>query len=348
MFKDKRVRFPRGKQRAFLKRVRERLTIASMARVSHCSERTVRDWQREKFSMSLTAVHALSAKTQSPVPKSIRIHDAYAHIAKASRMGAVATIRKYGCIPRDEKRRKEQWRLWWELEGKFKKNPIFETKAIYRPRKTAELAEFIGIMMGDGGISEYQIIVTLHHIDDLEYATFVSSLIKKLFRIKPKIYHSLKNSVNDIVVSRKELVRYLHELGLPIGNKVKQQFDIPAWVRHDRKFVIACLRGLVDTDGCVFTHRYRVKGTWYSYKKLSFTSASEPLRKSVRAILQEFGFHPRMTNKDVRLDRAEDMKRYFSIIKSHNPKHLKRYKESRSIKKIGRVRRMVSQRIANP
>lgn len=327
-FKEKRVVFPSGKQRVFLERINQELTVALMARISNCSERTIRDWRREKFSMPLTAVHAFSARTHVPVPKNIRIRDAYAHIAKASRMGAAATIKKYGRIPRNEERRKERWRHWWESTGKFEKNPLFEPRAVHVPNRGVELAEFVGITMGDGGISAYQVVITLHHIDDSEYAAFVTRLIKKLFKIKPKIYHSPKNSVNDIVVSRKELVRYLHELGLPIGNKIKQQFDIPEWIKHDREFAMACLRGLVDTDGSVFTHRYRVKGTWYAYKKLSFTSASKPLRKSVYTLLLKDGFHPRMTEKDVRLDRAEDMERYFNRIGSHNPKHLRRYRNA--------------------
>ncbi|MDP2665234.1 MAG: LAGLIDADG family homing endonuclease, partial [bacterium] len=217
---------------------------------------------------------------------------------------------------------------WWESIGKFEKNPIFETKTIYKPRRGIELAEFVGIMMGDGGISKYQVAITLHHIDDLEYASFVVNLIKKLFRVTPSVYHSPKDSINDIVVSRKELVQYLHKLGLPIGNKVKQQFDIPKWIKRNRKFSIACVRGLVDTDGSIFTHRYRVKGKWYAYKKLSFTSASEPLRESVHSLLQKFGFHSRKTNDDVRLDSIKDMEQYFSSIGSHNPKHLRRYKNA--------------------
>lgn len=299
-----------------------------MAHIFRCSERTIRDWHREKFSMPLTAVRTLSARASVPVPKNILIRDAYAHIARAGRMGAAAVIKKYGYIPRNENRRKERWRAWWESTGKFKKNPILEPKAIYKPKKDIELAEFMGIMMGDGGISEYQIVITLHHTDDLEYSDFVVRLIKKLFKITPSINHSSKNSVNDITVSRKELVRYLHELGLPIGNKVKQQFDIPEWIRCESRFATACIRGLVDTDGCIFTHRYRAKGAWYAYKKLSFTSASRPLRQSVHTLLQKFGFHPRMTDKDVRLDRAEDMKRYFSSVGSHNPKHLRRYEST--------------------
>jgi len=327
-FKDKRVIFPLGRQETFLRQVGKKMTVAEMARISNCSERTIREWRREKFSMPLAVVNALSAQACVPVPKNIRVHDAYAHIAKASRMGIAAVIKKYGGIPRNEKHRKEQWRLWWESIGKFEKNPIFESKTVRKPKREVELAEFIGIMMGDGGISEYQVVITLHHIDDLAYATFVVKLIKKLFSITPSVYHSPRKSVNNIVVSRKKLVQYLHGLGLPIGNKVKQRFDIPEWVKCDKRFVTACLRGLIDTDGSIFTHRYRVKGTWYAYKKLSFTSASEPLRKSMHAILKKFGFHPRMAGTNVRLDRIEDMKRYFSIIGSHNPKHLRRYKNA--------------------
>lgn len=327
LVKDARAVFPIGGQQAFLKVLEQKIGVAAIAHICRCSERTVRDWRREKFSMPLAALHALAARARVSVPKNISIRAPYAHIAKASRMGMAAVIQKYGGIPRNEARRAEHWRQWWESTGKFKeeRNPLFIEKKVHLPRRSAELAEFIGIMMGDGGISRYQVIVTLHHTDDAGYVPFVTNRIKTLFRINPRIYHSPKNSVNDIAVSRIELVRFLHTLGLPIGNKISQGLDIPDWIRRNRKFARACLRGLVDTDGSIFTHRYCIKGVWYSYKKLSFTSASEPLRRSVYALLREFGLHPRMTGKDVRLDRVKDMERYFSYIGSHNPKHLRRY-----------------------
>ena len=329
MLKRERVIFPsHGGQRVFLELIGQKLAVASIARICNCSERTVRDWRREKFSIPLSSVRTLSARTLIPIPKDILIRDAYAHTKRAGRMGAAVTIEKYGRIPHDEKLRKERWRLWWESTGKFKKNQILEPRPIHKPGRSLELAEFIGIIMGDGSISEYQVVITLHHIDDLEYAAFVVRLIKKLFKVTPRVYHSQKNSVNDIVVSRKELVHFLHTLGLPIGNKVKQQFDIPEWIKRDRKLATACVRGLVDTDGCIFLHRYRVKGRWYAYKKLSFTSASEPLRQSVYDLLKKFDFHPRLNGKDVRLNRIEDMRRYFSLVSTHNPKHLRRYENA--------------------
>lgn len=326
--KNERAIFPSGKQRLFLEQIIKQLTVADLARFCHCSEHAIRDWRREKFSMPIITVRVLAARAHVPVPRNILIRDIYAHTSKAGKAGMAAVTAMYGGIPRDEKYRKEQWRLWWESTGKFEKNPILESKAVHKPKYYTELAEFVGIMMGDGGISEYQVVVTLHHVDDLKYASYVTKLIEKLFRVKPRVYHLFKKSVNNIVVSRKELVQYSHELGLPIGNKVKQKFDIPEWIKLNQNYSIACLRGLVDTDGCVFTHKYQVKGTWYAYKKLSFTSASKPLQQSVHDLLQKLEFHPRMAGEDVRLDRVEDMKRYFKLIGSHNPKHLRRYKST--------------------
>ena len=40
-----------------------------------------------------------------------------------------------------------------------------------------------------------------------------------------------------IVVSRSELVKYLNSLGLVIGNKVKQKFDIPAWIKKGGNYL---------------------------------------------------------------------------------------------------------------
>ena len=131
----------------------------------------------------------------------------------------------------------------------------------------------------------------------------------------------------DIVVSRTRLVQFcVEKLGLVIGNKVKQRVDIPNWIKDNRKFQIACVRGLVDTDGCIFTHRYRSNGRYYSYKKFDYTSVSQPLLRSAYEILKENGLNPRFfRGKSIRLDSIEDIRKYFEIFGTSNPKHLRRY-----------------------
>lgn len=325
-FKDKVAIFRRGQQRAFIETVEKKYHIDTIAEMCSCSTRTIRDWRREKFNMRLSCVRSLAKQARIPMPRDMKIRDAYSHTSAAGRKGAHIVIQKYGRVPVDESRRRDQWRKWWDTTGKFK--PVhrnFFPKPTHRPPRTLELAEFIGTMMGDGGLSKYQACITLHHIDDRKYIDFVVERIQKLFHVTPALYHVPKDSIFNIVISRVEVVKYLHTLGLPIGNKIKQKFDIPEWIQLNRKFSIACVRGLVDTDGSIFTHSYKVKGKWYRYKKLTFCTHSQPLQYSVAKILTDLGMRARISGYDVRLDSIADMEKYFALVGSSNPKHLERY-----------------------
>ncbi|CAN5757256.1 hypothetical protein BH11PAT2_BH11PAT2_02400 [soil metagenome] len=317
--------FAVGGQRSFIEAIQKTLSITAIAHLCNCSERTIRDWRREKNRMSLVAAKLMSEKTGVSIPIH-SISNRYAHTSAAGKKGYASVVKKYGSLPKNEVLRCEAWRAWWETIGRFEANPIYTPKQIVIPPVTIELAEFVGIMIGDGGISSHQIRISLHHIDDLAYCSYVTTLAEKLFGVKPTIQHRPTLSVNDIVISRIELVRYLHNLGLPQGNKIKQKIDIPLWIKKDKEFSRACLRGLIDTDGCIFTHTYSVNGKKYSYKKIDFTSASEPLRQSVYELLLAEGMHPRyVKNSGVRLESKADVKNYFASISSSNPKHLKRY-----------------------
>ncbi|MBI5456823.1 hypothetical protein HY969_03710 [Candidatus Kaiserbacteria bacterium] len=317
--------FKSGAQRAFIETVEKKYSVEKIAKICLCSPRTIRDWRREKFNMQLACARSLSHRAYVPLPKNITIRSRYAHTSRAGRKGSQAVMAKYGRVPVDETVRREKWQKWWKKVGQFRQPLQFQAKDIYKPHKSVELAEFIGTMMGDGGLSKYQACITLHHVDDRQYIDFVAKRINDLFRIKPSLYHIPEDSVYNIVVSRLEIVRYLHSLGLPIGNKVRQQFDIPEWIKKNKEFTIACVRGLVDTDGSIFVHSYKVKGKLYSYKKLSFCSRSQPLQYTVARILTDLGMRARISGYDVRLDSIADMKKYMTIVGSSNPKHLKRY-----------------------
>ncbi len=323
-FKDKLAVFKPGAQRIFIESLERTYHTEKIAEICSCSTRTIRDWRREKYDMHLACVDALSKFACIPFPEIRNVRERYGHVSRAGRKGAQVVMSKYGRVPVDENQRKKQWNKWWQKYGRFSQPPRFEAKPVHKPTKSIELAEFIGTMMGDGGMSRYQAAITLHHIDDREYIDIVMGRIQRLFKIKPSLYHIPKSSVFNIVISRAGIVTYLHSLGLPIGNKVRQQFDIPDWIKGNKKYVIACVRGLVDTDGSVFTHSYKVKGKWYHYKKLSFCSRSQPLQYSVAKVLTDLGMRARITGYDVRLDSVEDMEKYFTTVGSSNPKHLKR------------------------
>lgn len=330
---QERVIFPNGKQAEFIEKVAQETQYSNkeLARIVGVHSRTLRDWRRGKFSISYPALKKLCQISGLPQPLNIKIEQPFWYAMKGARLGAQRAKEKYGQYPiflcQDDYRRK-QWHKWWRTKGKFLPNNhhIGLRKKILRPRKSRLLAEFLGIVMGDGGLTDYQLTITLHATDDREYSQFVIRLIYSLFGLNPSIRK--RESVINIVISRKDLVELCGENGLKVGNKIRQKIDMPIWIKNNLNHRIACLRGLVDTDGCVFNHRYRIKGKSYSYKKLSFTSMSEPLLSSVQETLKQLDFHPRLTaRREVRLDSQKDMTRYFSIIGSHNPKHLTRYRE---------------------
>ena len=325
-----RVFFPKtGQQKKFIQAVLSKISIKEAAKLCGVSERTIRDWYREKFSMDYKALKILCNKPHLPLR--IKLKDRYWYVKKAASKGGRALMEKYGRVPCDPNYRKKRWYQWWKKEGKYRKHHVIGvTKPIKKPRFSKELAEFVGILIGDGCIAQYQVSISLNFKNEKEYSQFIKSLIKKLFNVPIRTYCDKKYSRLVLTVSRSELVRFcVEKLGLSQGNKVKQQVDIPSWIKQNKSYLAACIRGLMDTEGCVFSHRYKVNGKIYTYKKLSFKNNSIPLIKSVYNFLKDIGLNnPRIVKnfKEVRIENKEDVQKYFQLIGFHNLKNLKRYK----------------------
>lgn len=325
--KDKRVIFPTGEQYKFLLRAvnKLRLSWSELAKKVGVHRRTLNDWKREKYSIPLRVVQILSHRANVPIPSNIEVKDRYWYTVLGASAGAKAVLRKYGRIGGNPEYRKKKWCEWWKKIGRFNKNKYFVTKTIAIPQKNADLAEFVGIMIGDGGITKKQVIVSLNRKTEKLYSVFVKEFLEKLFQVKPSIYHKDKSGT-DITISRTRLVAFCKSIGLKIGNKLKQDLDIPEWIRKDKNFEIPCIRGLVDTDGCIFNECHKIKGKRYCYPRFAFTSASKQLRVSVFEILKELDFTPRMRhNKDVQLENREEIIKYFKLIGTNNSNHLKRF-----------------------
>lgn len=274
--------------------------------------------------MDYACLEKLCIHANVPIPN-VKLVPRFQHTSTAGKKGANAMLKKYGRIPVDEAVRLKYWREWWKTNGQYRDTSILKPKAIHTPRKCASLAEFMGIMMGDGTVSAYHIAVTLHITDDAAYGKHVVKLIEELFKIKPNVYLRPDISTRVIVVPRKLLSEYLSKLGLPMGNKVSKGISIPDWIKANKKYTQACIRGLMDTDGSVFDHCYVSKGKKYCYKKLSFSSASPSLCSDVAGALSSSGITISCYGRNVRIESEENVRRYFKIFDSHNPKHLKRY-----------------------
>lgn len=324
----KRLYLAKGKQRLLFERIEQQLSYKEMARCCRLSERTLYGWRNEKFLADAYCIFRLCQKSGVPFPKCAKFKERYWYTVVGAQKGGKSTYEKYGRIGGSEAYRKAQWQKWWDREGKVSMDWIGKKKGIQRPRYSSALAEFTGILLGDGGISNYQVTVTLHRIDDKMYGQFFRSLVKKLFNIPVGIYEDKRSLATNYVLSRKELVGFCEErLGLVVGNKIIHQVDVPDWIMQQPKYYTACIRGLIDTDGSVYTHRYCVSGKNYIYKKIDFTSRSKSLRCSLARMLRALDIVANIRGDHVAIDDQKAVKRFFAIVGSHNPKHLKRYDE---------------------
>src|SRR3989344_111417 len=160
-----RIDFPKNLQCKFLEDVRNNLDIdwLLLSNKLGVSKRTLFDWRREKFKLSKSALEVCLNLTGGKVkaPQYVELPDFWS-IPEAARKGGLTTALRYGGPGTIEGRRKggrisqERRRLYPEQYP-----GCVLPKIIVEPKKNVELAEFFGIMLGDGSISKDADIITI-------------------------------------------------------------------------------------------------------------------------------------------------------------------------------------------
>lgn len=256
------------------------------------------------------------------------------HLNKIARNGGLARVRLHG-NPGTTAGRILGGLNSLKTHRNLKHSPFMPHKFI-TPPYSINLAEFIGILLGDGGISSRQVTITLHKSDDRDYAYYVSDLILKIFNIVAVPKERKNQNVNIIVLSRTLLIEFLNSMGIRVGSKIRSQARVPSWIEDSVHYKRKCVRGLFDTDGCFYIDRHLIKGKIYKNAGMNFTNRSVPLLRFFNNTLTQMGFVPTQTSKYcVVLRKGADIVRYFGEIGSSNPKHLNKFRAYQ--KEKGRV-----------
>lgn len=323
-----RVKISPDKLHDFLKKIREKekLPWKELANACNVTLRTFRDWRIGKYTMPLDSIKKLSVMYHvAPPPIEKRIDD-YWYASKGGRISGPLVFKKYGNIGTLKSRSLGGLR---SIETHRQKllSP-FNQKSIVFPSFSESLAEFIGIILGDGGITKYQTTITLNRDDDREYVFYVNKLIQKLFDVSPSIYRHRRDKVSNIVISRAGLVSFLEKMGMSIGNKVKHQITPPQWILEKDQYIQRCARGLFDTDGSFYIDTHYYKNKIYYNCAMNFTNHSIPLLLFFKNSLKRFNLNPtQKTEFAIFLRREYDIVKYFQIIGSSNPKHIKKFEQ---------------------
>ncbi len=182
-------------------------------------------------------------------------------------------------------------------------------------RHTARLAEFFGIMLGDGHVSHFQTTVELGSKEEA-YAIAVADIMEELFGCRPTI-GVRANGYRTVYLGSVRLTTWLKKEGL-VSNKVKAQVGVPAWICANDGYVRAFLRGFFDTDGSIYLLRYGIQ--------ISLTNHSLPLLRALHSMLISLEYAPsRLSTWRIYLTRRKDVLRFFREIHPRNPKHVSRF-----------------------
>lgn len=327
---NKRLGISKKDQRKFFRIIRNKsgLKWNVLANLCEVSEKTLKDWARAKYTTPYEKGLFLRKKFHISLPKNFKILEPYWYIDKYARKGASARQKLYGLLG-DRKTRQKGGLI---SQQKRRENPekyrilgCIVRKDLKKPLKfSADLAELFGIILGDGGITNNQIRVTLNRKTDKNYAIFVKRLMYGIFGETPSI--NKRENVLNLTLSGVNLVGALEKLGLRRGNKVLNQVAIPKWILQNNDYSRFCVRGLIDTDGSVYFHKHKTNGINYLNMGLTFTNHSKPLLYGVNNILLANHFTPSIVrDKKIYIYKLDEIKRYFKIIGSSNPKHIGRF-----------------------
>lgn len=173
-----------------------------------------------------------------------------------------------------------------------------------------DLAEYIGVMLGDGNISAFPRTERLILVSNANNAGFIrhyADLTENLFNKKPKVYKVKNAQAVRITFYQKNISQ---RLGIPIGNRNKIDLQIPKWIYKNKDFLIKFLKGLFEAEGSFSIH---LPTCTYNF---SFSNRNTSLLDMVEKALLLLGFNPerRNNNNAVRLRKKHEALKFEALI----------------------------------
>lgn len=203
---------------------------------------------------------------------------------------------------------------------------------------TPELAELIGIIIGDGFISKYnnsyRIGIVGSPKTDNEYFEIVKKLIKKVWNKDIKIIHRERGL--RITFGSKDIFEYLvYNIKIPYGIGKCEKVIIPLVISKNWNLVKHTIRGIVDTDGSVFSTN---KPRCSNYPSIEISTSSYKLALQLKLILEKRNFRvtkiwgyksklSRVINYKIGLNGKDNLIKWLDEISFSNP-----YKYQRALK----------------
>lgn len=202
-----------------------------------------------------------------------------------------------------------------------------QLKNIRLPTEMTEyLAEETGIHLGDGCLSfkRHYFSVKCSKKEEKYITHYLFNLYKKIYNIDLRLRKL--PSVSGFEIYSSAIFNFKNKvIGIPYGNKVGK-LEVPRSILDTRNKKIYCsfIRGLFDTDGCVYMRNKK-------YPIISITIKSRNLMEQLKEMFKKLGFIPSLYKWTITVNGPTMLKKWIKEIGSNNPKNIAKLKRASSI-----------------
>jgi hypothetical protein len=174
--------------------------------------------------------------------------------------------------------------------------------------KNGDLAELIGVILGDGHIEKFprtERLLISSNSGNRGFVERYASLVGKLFKKKPYVYKQSNQNCTRISLYEKKIST---RLGIPSGSRKNIAIVVPSWITNKKSHIIRYLRGLYEAEGSYSIHK-----PTYTYKFV-FSNTNQALLKNVRKLLKVLGFSSHSDSLRVQISKRNEVMKAVKLL----------------------------------
>ena len=177
-------------------------------------------------------------------------------------------------------------------------------------KKDGDLAELIGVVLGDGHLSKFPRTEELTIFSNSNNPGFIkryTKILEKMFNKKSYVGKTGGGSCTRIRIYQKHISE---RIGVPFSPRKNKAIKVPKWVLENKEYIVRYLRGLYEAEGSYCVHAQT------STYKLFFSNKNESMMKNVFMLMKSLGFHPHrsQSNHSIQISRKTEVEKALGLL----------------------------------
>ncbi|MEK7508140.1 MAG: hypothetical protein AAB602_03610 [Patescibacteria group bacterium] len=175
--------------------------------------------------------------------------------------------------------------------------------------RSGDLAELIGVMLGDGHICKFPRTESLRIVSNAKNYGFIkryTKLVQKIFSKIPYVARSNISNATTITLYQKQISK---RLGIPCGARKNRKITVPNWILANKKYIVRYLRGLYEAEGSFCVHKPT------STYKLLFRNRNLSMLANVFRLMKKFKFHPHHSTDQIQISRKQEVYKAMKLLR---------------------------------